>query len=363
MVARCSPPFRCLLSLGLLGLVACAKTGEPQPPQVQIPQPALDLVVRQYSAKILLSVSPPTVNTNGSAVTTLGRIEIFRLAGNNRSDAGPLREEEFLAQAKRVLTIPATDLPLYLQDGALAFWDDDASSAVATFYTQGFRYAVRFVNRRNQSAGLSNQAVMAPIPIPAAPEGLSYDLFSDKVRLAWKQPENNVDGSVPARIAGYNVYRSQNPKSFPAAHTNAELLSRPGFEDRDFEFDKTYYYAVSVVGSWEKPYAESFLSSPLKVSPVDTFPPGTPRNLTAAAQNGVVTLLWGPPDDADLAGFRVFRMEEGASERIPLQARLIPTLSCRDDQARPGKKYIYSVVAVDTHGNEGQAATITVEVQ
>ena len=137
----------------------------------------------------------------------------------------------------------------------------------------------------------------------------------------------------------------------------------PEFEVRDFEFDKLYHFAVSVVGSRENPYAESLTSPLLRVAPVDTFPPGAPRDLTAVVENGTVTLLWSPPDDADLAGYRLFRREEGAAERILLQTRLVTTLSYRDDQVRLGRKYEYMVVAVDTRGNESQAAAKTVEVQ
>jgi len=49
--------------------------------------------------------------------------------------------------------------------------------------------------------------------------------------------------------------------------------------------------------------------------------------------------------------------------RVPLQTQLVVTLSFRDDQVRRGVQYEYSIAAVDTHGNEGPAATVTVEVQ
>ncbi len=46
-----------------------------------------------------------------------------------------------------------------------------------------------------------------------------------------------------------------------------------------------------------------------------------------------------------------------------LQEPLVQTLSFRDDQVIPGKIYEYQIVAVDTHGNESQAAARTVEVK
>ncbi len=363
MVASRFLLHRCLLPLALLGFAACAKTGDPQPPQVLVPKPAADLAARQFSDRILLTVTPPAVNTNGSRVTTMGRIEVIRLGADSRSDTGPVPEDAFLTRGVRVFSVPAADFTRHLREGTLAFWDVSAAADPAAFYARSFRYAVLFFNRKNQTAGLSNQAFLAPIPIPVAPADLSCAFFPDLIRLSWTPPDRNGDGSVPPRIAGYNVYRTEDPKAVPAAALNAEPLPMPGFEVRDFEFDKVYHFAVSVVGSRANPYAESLASPLLRVAPVDTFPPGAPKDLTAVVENGTVTLLWGPPDDADLAGYRVFRREEGGAERTLLQTQLVTTLSYRDDQVRMGRKYEYMVVAVDTHGNESQAAAKTVEVQ
>ena len=299
----------------------------------------------------------------GRRVATLGARRGVPPGADSRSDTGPAPEEAFLTRGVKVFTVPAADFTRYLRDGTLAFWDLSAAVDPASFYARSFRYAVLFFNRKNQTAGLSNQAFLAPVPIPVAPAGLSCAYFPDRIRLSWTPPDRNGDGSIPPRIAGYNVYRTEDPKAVPAAALNAEPLPMPGFEVRDFEFDKVYHFAVSVVGSKANPYAESLASPLLRVAPVDTFPPGVPKDLTAVVENVTVTLLWGPPDDTDLAGYRVFRREEGATERTLLQIQLVTTLSYRDDQVRMGRKYEYTVVAVDTHGNESQAAAKTVEVQ
>ncbi len=149
----------------------------------------------------------------------------------------------------------------------------------------------------------------------------------------------------------------------PPNPLNAAPITQPQFEDRSFQFDKTYFYAVSVVGSAHDPYAESQPSAVLTVKPVDTFPPGEPKNLNAVAENGVVILLWAAPDDTDVAGYRIYRRETGSAKRVSLAPELVITLSYRDNQVAPGKTYEYSVTAVDSHGNEGQPATVPVEVK
>ncbi len=353
--------FRCLFALGLLGLGACAKTGEPQPPQVLVPEPSVDLIARQFSGRILLSVSMPTRNTDGSRVTTLGRVDVFRLTVN-RGNSGPAQETAMQTQGEEISSISAADLATHLRGSSLSFWDSTPVDP-AVFYKEAFLYAVRFVNRKNQTAGLSNQAYIAPVPIPPPPAELSEKYTADTILLTWKPPEKNSDGSSPPRIAGYNVYRYEDPKVLPATPVNAEPLTLPELADHNFEFDKTYYYTVSVVGSRANPYAESLPSAPLAVPTPDIFPPGRPRNLDAVVEGGVVTLMWEAPDDKDVAGYRIYRKEEGAGASVLVQAELVPGLSLRDNQIRPGRKYEYSVTAVDTHKNEGPAATVVVEVQ
>ncbi len=345
----------------LLSLSACAKIGDPQPPLLLLPKPASDLSLRQYADRVMLTVSLPVQNTNGSRVTTLESVEILRMRGGRQNPA-TLSEEDFLARAQPVGSVSGADLAKFRKGGVVTAWDPAPVNA-NSLYKQGFVYAVRFINRKNQTAGLSNQVFIAPVPIPLAPDKLGSSVFPDHIQLSWNPPARNTDGSVPARVAGYNVYRSEDPNSMPPNPLNAAPLTQSEFEDRNFQFDKTYFYAVSVVGSVRDPYAESQPSSALAVKPVDTFPPGEPRNLNAIAESGVVILLWAAPDDTDVAGYRIYRKEAGSVTRISLAPELVISLSYRDSQVAPGKTYEYSVSAVDTHGNEGQPATVTVEVK
>lgn len=359
-----SPIF--LLSISVctvLFLVAgCAKVGEPQPPVLLIPKPAADLAARQYADRIALTVSMPTANTDGSPVTTLQEVELFRVSESAGQLTAPLQDEEFLKRAERILSVSADKFASYLHDKTFVFMDELAAAGGSRAYGSVFDYAVRFINRKNQMAGLSNQAIITPMVIPGPPAGLTVELTQDYVRLRWIPPTANVDGSTPPRIAGYNVCRTEDPQKFPPAPLNLEPLQKPELEDRKFQFDKTYYYAVSIVGNRENPSVESNPSAPLKVVTRDTFPPGPPQNLNAVVEKDIVILLWAAPPDPDVAGYRIYRSEEGGKEKQLLQAALVNALSFRDEKAQTGKKYEYYVSAVDTHGNESAPAHTTVEV-
>jgi hypothetical protein len=344
-------------------LTGCAKTGDPHPPVVLVPKPAVDLVARQYSDQILLTLSMPESNTNDSPVTTLGWIEVWRKIEETSKDEKPLAEADFLKEAEKILSIAADQIAAYRKDKTLLIRDQLTFPDRSQIYVKSFRYAVRFVNRKKQNAGLSNQSAVSPVPIPAAPRGAAAEVTQDFILLKWNPPVENMDGSIPPRIAGYNVYRSDDPKSFPATPLNQEPVPKPEFEDRTFEFDKTYFYSVSLVGSREKPYAESLASPVLSVAARDTFPPGPPQNLNAVVAGQAVLLLWVPPQQRDVAGYRVYRRLAGETETSPLQKELIRTPTYRDETAQQGMIYLYRVTAVDTHGNEGRAGETTVEVR
>jgi len=353
-----------LLFLGCPVLLSgCAKTGEPRPPTVLVARPAVDLSAIQYSDQIMLTVSVPVQNTNGSTIGSPGTIEIWRRVEDRTQGTSPAADAEFLKGAVKIQEITADKFPALQRDKRLVLRDDLSLADRSQIYSKAFRYSVRFVNRKKQSAGWSNQSIVAPVPIPPPPSNLSFDVSQDYIRLKWAAPVENMDGSTPPRIAGFNIYRSEDPKYFPPGPLNPDPTRGPEFDDRSFQFDKTYYYSVSIVGSREHPYAESLASPALMVVPRDTFPPGTPQNLNAVAAGPAVMLLWMAPPERDVAGYRIYRQEDGEAAPRLLEPEAVKTLSYRDEKVQQGKKYSYRVSTVDTHGNEGKAAEAEVEVR
>ncbi len=343
----------------------CAKISEPQPPIVRLPKPAVDLAVRQISDSVVLTVSEPTQNTDGAPATTFRKIQVLRVDESPRTPEilPPLPEDQFLERADQILLIPSTDFSKYLQNHTFAIQDRSLSPQGLQVYSHVYRYAVRFINNKNRAAGISNQVSIAPVSIPPPPEGLSAQVTEDFIRLSWLVPSENTDGSKPPRIAGYNVYRSDESGKLPTIPLNQNLLQKPEFEDRNFQFDTTYYYAVCTVGSLQNPYAESLPSNILTVISRDVFPPAPPRDFNAILEGGGVILLWTPSAASDVAGYRLYRQEKSATTRQLLQNELITGLSFRDNHVEPGKGYVYSLQAVDTHGNESTEAYTEVEIR
>jgi hypothetical protein len=351
-----------LLLFALIINAGCAKIGDPQPPEVRIPRPAVDLAASQISDFVELTVSLPTRNTDDSPATTLKEISVYRLAGEAAGkETAMLPDDQFMQPANRIFLIPAAEILKYQRTKDSSGADIIHIPDKAMAYSHPLRYAVVFLNKKGQAAGLSNQAYIKPIPIPAPPRGLSSEVTEDAIRLQWIPPSANMDGSEPPRIAGYNIFRSEDPKAFPTIPINASPVQEAGYSDGNFSFDKTYYYAIGVVGSPRNPHAESLLSESIAVVVQDHFPPAPPEKLDSICENGTVTLFWTPSASADVAGYRIYRREEAKPAGQVLQNELVTALSFRDTSVRAGTQYIYGVTAVDTHGNESRPAQTSAE--
>jgi hypothetical protein len=337
-----------------LGSAGCAKIGDPQPPEVRIPERATDLAARQVSDFVVLTVSKPERNTNGSEATTLKSVEVLRLSeGDGTETARSIPEKQFIHQAVKIFSIPDTRFSEYLKDKVFVF-QDRFTADKPSMYSRTFFYSVLFVNNKHQSTGLSNRVSIKPVPLPPPPGELAVEGTQNYIRLRWRAPSENTDGSRPPRIAGYNIYRTEVAGKFPPTPLNPVPVQSTEFQDRDFHFGTTYYYAVTTVGDIQKPYPESLPSDAIAITAKDVFPPAPPQEFSAIFQGDGIILLWSPSPSADVAGYRIYRKEKGTANRQMVHADLIRGLSYRDIQVVPEKKYEYEILAVDVYGNVSQ---------
>jgi hypothetical protein len=130
-------------------------------------------------------------------------------------------------------------------------------------------------------------------------------------------------------------------------------------QDSSFEWEKTYLYRITAVSIANRPggdvQVEGDDSPELRVVAHDVFPPGVPSGVQAVysgdGQKPFVDLIWAPVTDADLAGYNVYRHEEGG-DATKVNSELIKSPSYRDSAVAQGKKYFYSVSSVDVRANE-----------
>ena len=83
------------------------------------------------------------------------------------------------------------------------------------------------------------------------------------------------------------------------------------------------------------------------VTPADTFPPAAPKSLAAIAGEGVISLIWEPNTESDLAGYLVLRGDAPGDTLRAITPEPVLATTYRDSTARAGTRYVYVVVAVD----------------
>ena len=112
-------------------------------------------------------------------------------------------------------------------------------------------------------------------------------------------------------------------------------------------FGKEHCFFVRAVDNVYGAVVQSPASPTTCVSPVDTFPPAAPLSLAAIVGEGVISLIWEPNTEKDLAGYLVLRGDAPGDTLRAITPEPVVGTTYRDTTARPGTRYAYVVVAVD----------------
>lgn len=203
------------------------------------------------------------------------------------------------------------------------------------------------------SGGLLGFLLDKPLP----PEPSPFDQPAVLIVAAGLAP---VDPSVPPGPTTYNVYRDVAPDplalppevetpswsaSVPLPVNPAPLATMVATDVVDF--GRQHCYTVHAIRGAAPPVM-SEPSTPVCLTPVDTFPPATPSGLEAVPSEGGISLIWEPNGDLDLGGYLVLRREGGDATLRQLTESPIVEARFRDTDVKPGTRYVYSVVAVDS---------------
>ena len=343
---------RRLLVLGApLMMAACATMGPPQPPSLELPKPPSDLRAVRKGDRVTLTWTIPTTTTDRQTVRSMGHTRICRAIGVELTQCGTPVGEAIVhpgaSAPKSSKQKPAgsyTDaLPVQLEA--------DNSNAVAA-------YAIEALNVDGRGAGLSNRVRVSLARTLPPPRDFSPRVTGQGVVLSWT-------GDVPPANSAhylYRVYRSAEGSSQRTLAGELPVGTELNFSltDSSIEWEKTYEYraeTVTITTQENKPdtMIEGDDTPAVKVFVHDVFPPAVPSGLQAVfsgpGQKPFIDLIWAPVTDVDLDGYDVYRHEEGAAP-VKVNAERLKTPAYRDTSVVSGKKYFYSVSAVDVRGNE-----------
>jgi len=350
-----------LAMLALTMLVACGIPGAPQPPSLALPRTVQNLQASRKGEKVTLTWTTPRENTDRTRIKRLGVTRICRAVD-------VVAPAECMEKVGKVQPGPK---PM----GAAATFIDTLPKQLQGAHATGFAsYAVEVENSHGRSAGLSNQVLVPLTPTLPAPSRISAQVTAEGVSLS---ASVEFGPNASRTHSAYHLFRrSQGDKQeVDLGERTAETASGRNytfiFLDRTTEWEKTYLYKVAgvtvepVQGIDER--IEGDDSQEVEVFVHDIFPPAVPTGLEAVSAGTptqpFIDLSWAPNTESDLAGYNVYRHEEGA-ETKKINAELVKAPTYRDAVVQSGHRYFYSVSAVDLRGNEsGKSAEASEMVQ
>jgi len=347
---------------GVAGL-SCGKVGAPVPP-ARIRDRTTELSAIQRGPAVLLSWPAPALGNQESSASYIDRVNIYRLV-ERRDEEPVLDPDDYEETAELIGFIDRPTMEtLARETGSLRFSDAlDPGQALSGIR---LRYAVRYVNRRGQSSIFSNTVAVEPAPVVAMPPtSLSArGEGQDRVAISWDQPAANVDGSRPAAVVGYNIYRRGAKRETVGKPLNSEPITDTSFIDRSFKYKLDYVYVVRALSQGVSGLIESADSEPLAFKPVDRFAPPAPDPVSIASAGGVISLFWPSSDASDVVGYNIYRAESAeAAEKdwVRLNAQPVAAVTYRDERVALDRRYYYRVTAVDRFDNESAASRVVSE--
>jgi len=336
--------------LALAALLACGIPGAPQPPSLELPRTVGNLQAARKGDRVTLTWATPHETTDRTRIKRLGVTRVCRAV-----------DRVAVAEcAERVGTLPPEHTPL----AGRASFTDTLPKQLQEMHALGFAtYAVEVENARGRSAGLSNQVTVPLAPTLPPPSRLSARVTAEGVQIAASDERR----PTPGALTSYHLYRRIQGGTEEVDLGAPSIIEDRGFPyavqflDRNAEWEKTYLYKIAAVTTEQIEGKDQRIegddSTEIAVFVHDVFPPAVPTGLQAVSagtpQQPFIDLSWAPDTESDLAGYNVYRHEEGAAP-VKINSDAVKAPTYRDTAVSAGRRYSYSVSAVDVRGNESE---------
>jgi hypothetical protein len=337
---------RALHRLGAVSLVAvliaaCGKKGNPLPPLNIQPARVDDFSASLSGGRVTLQFTVPAANPDDPTVVAPERVEIYRVVTPPETPvpaptaiigtAGALRGHVVVRQPDDdppAPTAPALPLP-----GEAASFVETVDSQVTGSWT----YVAVGVTGRSRRGPASAPITVPLAALPVAPANLTAANDEKVLTLAWQ-------GTGKA----YRVFAATEPLDLNSVKLlTPKPITEPRFA-QPVEFGARRCFVVRTVQVSGGATVEGPPSDLFCATAVDRYPPPPPSNLRAIQEGGAITLTWTPSNAPDLGGYIVLRGDAGGVNMQPLLKAPVREPAYKDETARSGETYTYSVYAVDT---------------
>ena len=319
--------------------------------------------ISQEGSDVVLRFPYPTVTNSGETLTNLTKVTITREIGGIRegqrvppppTDTAQREREEKLYRARSETLAELTPRDL---DAVTAGPDIVYRDPLIPLYREKrlghvlLRYAVTATRDRKRVSDLSPIVSIVPRVPPDQPQRLVPTVEENRVCLDWWPPAAMLDGTTPALVAGYAVYRRDASDEEYDDKPLGVAIGATTYVDETVRPDRSYVYTVRAAPAAEVPLILGPAADQVPVSTRDVFAPPAPEGLLALGEGGGTRLVWNPSLAPDLAFYRVYRLEGGARTRLA-DGLKDPVWF---DAGASGRTY--GVTAVDKAGNESPIGT------
>jgi len=192
--------------------------------------------------------------------------------------------------------------------------------------------AVRATGPKGKASEWSNPVSLVVIQPLATPSKPKLQSVQRGVELTWT-------GTGPR----YRIFRAEGDGQ-PQQLADSEGAR---YVDETTVFGTRYRYLVQAIAAENQ---WSLVSEAAEITPIDTFPPAVPEGLSAVSLPQYIELSWTRNTEPDFRGYNIFRSVD--NEPFTIYASLVELPTFSDSKIQAGKKYRYTVSAVDLTGNE-----------
>jgi hypothetical protein len=336
----------------------CGRKIAPEAPLLVVPARPEPLRVTQEGGDVVLRFPFPSRTVQGAPLTNLTKVSVFRevvpAPPGTRPPEPPTetadrerQEKLFRQRAEAVRELPREALDevtvgseILVRDPMLPLFLEKRIGRVL------LRYGVTATRDGKRVSPLSPLVSILPRVPPSSPRGLAATVEEGRVCLEWLPPAEMLDGTAPAQVAGYAVYRRDAAED--AYDEPVGVVLRPPFVDENVPSGRRFVYTVRGAPTADRPPVLGPAADEVLADTRDVFPPRRPEGLLVLAEEGGNRLVWNPALARDLAGYRVYARDgEGAWRRL---ADGLADPAFYDAGAPKGRRY--GVTAFDAEGNE-----------
>jgi len=370
--------------LGAILTIGCGAPGEPSERKAPTPDPVADLSAAQQGNIVALTFTLPKESVEHKSLKQLPAVEIYRSL--QPASVVPVAIAPSAAPPGQLLVTIPSEMVEHLANRGRVRYEDVLTAADFSQNPAGSlaTYLVRTRTSPKKVSANSNTAWLVIQPAPDAVSDLQAEVTREAIVLTWTPPQKTLVGRAPP-IVTYAIYRAESDvapdssastaaaaatanssgasaQSPPPQFVDLGEVSAPPYRDTQIQFGKMYAYSVRSVAQYDQIRVDSADSNLATVTRLDNFLPTPPEGLVVAlipAQDqspAYLDLSWSISPDNDIAGYNIYRTEDGPegirAPRTKLNPALLLTPAFRDMNVAPGRHYLYTVTAVNRAGNE-----------